>query len=274
MSPARLAATLSAAAVLLTACAFADLDGSYVLPFDDWAIQYATRQLSDPVTLLQQRIQRGEAKLEYDPDYGYLPSVLRNLQAPISSQVLVFSKTSFQAARISPHMPRALYFNDQIAVGWVRGGDVVEFASVDPRQGVAFFTLDQAETPSPRIVRRDECLQCHQSGATLGVPGMMVRSVYPDVSGMPLFQAGTFLTDHRSPLSKRWGGWYVTGTHGSQTHMGNVIYEDSNPPRPRPTSGANVTDLARLFDAGAYLSPHSDIVALMVLEHQVRMQNL
>ena len=166
MSPDRLAATLSAAAVLLTACAFADLDGSYVLPLDDWAIQYATRPLSDPVTLLQQRIQRGEAKLEYDPDYGYLPSVLRNLQAPVSSQVLVFSKTSFQAARISPRVPRALYFNDRVSVGWVKGGDVVEIASVDPRQGVIFYTLDQEKSASPRIVRRDECLQCHASGST------------------------------------------------------------------------------------------------------------
>jgi hypothetical protein len=129
--------------VLASACAFALLEGSYILPLEDLAIEYATRPLADPVTLLQQRLKRGEAKLEYDPDYGYLPSVLRNLQAPVSSQVLVFSKTSFQASRISPHMPRALYFNDRVSVGWVRGGDVVELASVDPRQGVVFFTLDQ-----------------------------------------------------------------------------------------------------------------------------------
>jgi hypothetical protein len=270
----RFAAALSASAVLLAARAFADLDGSYVLPLDDWAIQYGTRPLADPVTLLQQRIKRGEAKLEYDPDYGYLKSVLRNLQAPVSSQVLVFSKTSFQAARISPRIPRALYFNDHVAVGWVKGGDVVEIASVDPRQGVIFYTLDQEQSASPRIVRRDECLQCHATGSTLGVPGLVVRSVYPDASGMPLFHVGTFITDHRSPLSQRWGGWYVTGTSGSQTHMGNMIYQDADTPKPDSTNGGNVTDLARRFDTGAYLSPHSDIVALMVLEHQSRMQNL
>lgn len=267
-------AAILCAIVLAAACAFAQLEGSYILPLEDLAIEYAIRPLADPVTLLQQRLKRGEAKLEYHPDYGYLPSVLRNLQAPVSSQVLVFSKTSFQASRISPHMPRALYFNDRVSVGWVRGGDVVELASVDPRQGVVFFTLDQGESPAPRIARRDDCLQCHASGATLGVPGLMVRSVYPDVSGMPLFQKGAFITDHRSPLSKRWGGWYVTGTHGSQTHLGNTTYEDSNKPRAGAADGGNVTDLARLFDAGAYLSQHSDIVALMVLEHQTRMQNL
>jgi hypothetical protein len=270
----RLAAMLFAIAVLLAARAFADLDGSYVLPLDDAAIQYATRPLADPVTLLEQRIQRGEAKLDYDPDYGYLPSVLRNLQAPVSSQVLVFSKTSFQAARISPRLPRAVYFNDQVSVGWVKGGDVVEIASVDPRQGVIFYTLDQEQSTSPRIVRRDECLQCHASGKTQGVPGFVIRSVFPDASGMPLFHAGTFITDHRSPLNQRWGGWYVTGTHGTQMHMGNTIYEDVQPPRRTKIGSANITDLKTLVDTSGYLSQGSDIVALMTLEHQSRMQNL
>jgi hypothetical protein len=264
MSRNRIAAILSALAVLAAARAIADLDGSYVLPQDDWAIQYATRPLADPVTLLQQRIRRGEEKLEYDPDYGYLPAVLRSLRTPVSSQVLVFSKTSFQAARISPRVPRALYFNDRVSVGWVKGGDVVEIASVDPRQGVIFYTLDQEKSATPKIVRRDECLQCHASGATLGVPGLVVRSVYPDVSGMPLFHVGTFITDHRSPLKQRWGGWYVSGGRDGLLHMGNAIYEDANPPQSEP----------RRFDAGAYLSPYSDIVALMVFEHQTRMQNL
>ncbi len=264
MSRNRIAAILSVLAVLPAARAVADLDGSYVLPQDDWAIQYATRPLADPVTMLQQKIRRGEAKLKYDPDYGYLPSVLSNLQAPVSSQTLVFSKTSFQAARISPRVPRALYFNDRVSVGWVKGGDVVEIASMDPRQGAIFYTVDQEESRSPKIVRRDECLQCHASGATLGVPGMVVRSVYPDVSGMPLFHVGTFITDHRSPLKQRWGGWYVSGGRDGLLHMGNAIYEEADPPRREP----------RRFDAGSYLSPHSDIVALMTLEHQARMQNL
>ncbi len=270
----KVAGVIAAIAVAAASRAIADLDGSYVLPLEDSAIQYATRPLADPVTLLKQRLARGEAKLDYDPEFGYLPSMLRNLQAPLSSQVLVFSKTSFQAARISPRVPRALYFNDHVFVGWVKGGDVVELASVDPRQGVIFYTLDQEQVAAPRIVRRDECLQCHASGGTLGVPGLMVRSVYPDRTGMPLFHAGTFLTDHRSPLSQRWGGYYVTGTHGSQTHMGNVVYEDSETSRAGNGTGLNLTDLSHRFDTGAYLSPHSDIVALMTLEHQSRMQNL
>jgi hypothetical protein len=172
-------------------------------------------------------------------------------------------------------MARALYFTDDLYIGWVPGGDVLEIASVDPRQGVVFYTIDQEGGVKPRVDRRDECLQCHASGGTLGVPGLFVRSVYVERSGMPLFHAGGFVTDHRSPLLQRWGGWYVTGTHGSQRHMGNIFVEDRDyPDRLDRENGANVTDLKRRIDIDRYLAPSSDIVALMVLEHQTRMTNL
>jgi len=253
----------------------ADLDGSYVVPLDHPAIRYMDAPVYDTITRLNERIQKGEVTLAFDDHFGYLPAVLRELHVPVSSQVLVFSKTSFQAPRISPRTPRSLYYNDEVSVGWVNGGDVVEIAAVDPRQGVIFYTLDQERAAKPRIDRRGECLQCHQSGGTLGVPGLMVRSVYPQRSGMPLFTAGTFLTDHRSPLKERWGGWYVTGTSGTQLHMGNVFADNKDKPEEMDVSkGVNVTDLKDRFDTGAYLSPHSDLVSLMVLEHQTRMTNL
>ena len=261
-------------AVLTAAAALADLSGSYVVPLDNPAIQYATRPVYDPVSKLQQRLDRGEVKLEYHPDFGYLVSVLKNLQAPVSSQVLVFSKTSFQAARIYPKLPRALYFNDSVAVGFVRGGDVLEIAAADPSQGVIFYTLDQWRSTSPQFVRRDDCLQCHYNGSTLGVPGLLVRSVYPDMSGVPLYPKGTFITDHRSPLKERWGGWYVTGTHGKQTHLGNVVHDRGASAQWDVLDGNNLTSLRRHLNTESYISPHSDIVALMVLEHQTRMQNL
>ncbi len=258
-------------------CAFllrADLESSYLLPLDNEAIRYATEPLTDSVTALQDRLKKGDAKLDFDPQFGYLPSVLRELKVPVSSQVLVFSKTSFQSPRISPRTPRALYYNDRVAVGFVQSGDVVEVLSVDPREGAIFYTLDQEKTDKPRFARREQCLQCHISSGTLGVPGEVVRSVHSDNTGMPVFQAGTFVTDHRSPLKDRWGGWYVSGTHGSQMHMGNVVAEDKETGELDVTKGANVTDLKWKFDTGAYLSPHSDIVSLMTLEHQTRMVNL
>jgi hypothetical protein len=255
--------------------AYAGLDGSYVLPLDHPALQYATQPANDAITRLEQNLAAQKEKLRYDNTFGYLPAVLEKLKVPVSSQVLVFSKTSFQAPRISPQTPRALYFNDDVVVGYVRGGDVVEVAAADDRQGIIFYTLEQDQTAKASFARQDQCLQCHATGATLGVPGLVVRSVFADRSGMPAFQAGTFITDHRSAMSERWGGWYVTGTHGNQFHMGNTVVDDKDKPEPFDRSkGANVTDLTRRFDTGAYLSPHSDIVALLVLEHQTRMQNL
>jgi hypothetical protein len=254
---------------------FAGLSGSYLLPLDHEAIQYYKAPADDAISRLQRRIDSGEMKLKTDDDFGYLRSVLRALEVPESSQVLVFSKTSFQAPRIAPRTPRALYFNDRIAVGFVRTGDVLEFAAIDPKLGVVFYTLDQEPSAHPHFDRRDTCLQCHQSGGTLGVPGLVVRSVFPDSTGMPLFHAGTFVTDHRSPLKERWGGWYVTGNTGDQTHMGNAIVEDRNEPDRLQTEGTqNLADLHGKLDTGAYPTPHSDIVALMTLEHQTQMVNL
>ena len=255
--------------------ALAGLGGSWVVPLDHAAIQYASRPVNDSIAKLQRNISAGELSLDFDESSGYLPSVLKALGIAPESQVLVFSKTSFQAPRISARMPRAIYFNDRVSVGWVRGGDVLEVASVDPKQGIIFYTLDQEPSAKPRFERRDTCLQCHQSGATLGVPGLVVRSVFPEPSGMPLFHAGSFVTDHRSPFKERWGGWYVTGTHGSQTHMGNAVVRDRDKPDQLETAGTqNLTDLSRHLDTAAYLTPHSDIVALMALEHQSHMTNL
>lgn len=252
--------------------AIADLGGSYTLPIEHEAIRYETAPLDDAITRLQRKLDSGQVKLRHNVDFGYLPAMLDALKVPVSSQVLVFSKTSFQAPLIAPRMPRAIYFNDTVSVGYVRGGEVVELAATDPREGVVFYTLDQDETSHPRIQRRGECLQCHHNGATLGVPGLVVRSVYPERSGMPVFHAGGYITDHRSPLKERWGGWYVSGTTGSQQHMGNAIADTDG--QIDMSAGTNITDLKDKFNTFAYLSPHSDVVALMTLEHQSRMVNL
>ena len=259
------------------AIAVAGLTTTTMIPVDDEAIRYTKGPTDDPVARLQGRMDRGEARLKYEYDFGYLRSVLRELGVSTTSQVLVFSKTSFQAPRIAPRTPRALYFNDNVTVGFVRTGDVLEFAALDPRQGVMFYTLDQERTAHPRFARQDVCLQCHQSSATLGVPGLVVRSVTPDRTGMPVMDEPSSITDHLSPLKQRWGGWYVTGDSGDQSHMGNAVQR--NPPdddvhAPIGQGIANVTDLSPFFDTGAYPTGNSDIVALMTLEHQTQMVNL
>jgi len=268
-----LRSALLAATLALTIAAAADQPA-----YDSPPINYSKAIPADPIASLQSRIASGKAALAHDADHGYLKALLEALEIPASSQTLVFSKTSFQRHKINPRAPRALYFNDDVYLGWVRGGEVVEVSSVDPQLGSVFYTLSQNPAPAPRFVRQtDACLQCHDStGQTLGVPGHIVRSVYPGEDGMPHFNLGTFRTNYRSPIAERWGGWYVTGDHGPMRHMGNVTYSDeANPDRKASgEEGANVKDLSRLARIEAYLTHTSDIVALMVLEHQTLVHNL
>lgn len=225
----------------------------------------------EPVARLQSRMDQGQRVLSYDADRGYLESVLKELKVPVDSQGLVFSKTSFQASRISPQTPRALYFNDDVYVGWIWGGDVIEVASVDSRRGPVFYLLSQRQARRPRFVRENaSCLQCHQSQLTGDVPGLLMRSVFPDHTGMPVFAAGTYVTTDQSPMTERWGGWYMDG-NTAEPGMADGIVEDPNHPEHLTRTA---TDLSKQFNATAYLSAHSDPVALLVLAHQTHLHNL
>jgi hypothetical protein len=195
--------------------------------------------------------------------------VFDTLKVPISSQTLVFSKTSFQYRKSSPQAPRALYFNDDVYVGQVRDGKVLEFVSFDPMQGAIFYILDEHQSDRPTFQRAElDCTQCHVAAGTRGEPGVLLRSVFPTPTGTQAMQTASFITGHQSPLKDRWGGWYVTGTHGRQTHMGNVVVRDKEHPEDLDrAAGANLVDLSKQLDTSAYLTPHSDIVAHLVLAH-------
>jgi hypothetical protein len=246
------------------------------VPFSEEPINYRTAPVSDPVYKLQQRLDRGEVKLTFEPGRGYLRSVLELLEIPVSSQSLAFSKTSFQFRKISPQTPRALYFNDDVYVGWVKGGKALELISFDPHQGAIFYILDEQQVEKPAFERAElDCTQCHVVAATRNVPGVLLRSIYPKPTGAQAAQTASFTTGHQSPLSERFGGWYVTGTHGRQTHMGNVVVTNTaEPEKLDRAAGANVTDLSKKFDTAPYLTPHSDIVAQLVHAHQTQMHNL
>ncbi|TWU46738.1 hypothetical protein [Rubripirellula reticaptiva] len=236
-------------------------------------IDYLNAEVHDPCAILAKKLESGKVKLDYDETYGYLKSVLKELDVPLSSQTLVFSKTSLQLHRISPRRPRSLYFNDDVYVGYCQRGDVLEFASTDPHQGATFYTLSQSQEGEPKFVRdKGGCLSCHASTRTQNVPGFLVRSVFSDAAGRPKLGSGTFTTDHTSDFKDRWGGWYVTGNHGSMRHMGNTLCTGDETTFDRE-SGANESDLSDRFQTDSYLTPHSDIVALMVLEHQTQMHN-
>lgn len=247
--------------------------------------KYAAATPTDVIARLQQRIDTGDVTLTFDPQWGYLPSLLSALRIPSSSQTLVYSKTSFQIDKIAPRTPRAIYFGDDVYVGWVQKGGVLEVASVDPSLGAVFYTLNQQAADKPRFERQTHnCLQCHDSMLnTGGVPGFVVQSVYADRYGYPLPASHNPVSSDRSPFRERFGGWYVTGTHGDQLHMGNFVA-----PQPAGEIGnarlyidrldlkptGNVTDLSARINAKAYLAPGSDIVALMLMIHQTSVHNL
>jgi hypothetical protein len=237
-------------------------------------IRYSAASPRNAVATLAERLAKGTAKLDYETGRGYLRSLLRALDVPESSQVLVFSKTSLQRERISPRTPRAIYFNDDVLVGFCNRGAVMEISVADDAIGTAFYTINQEPGEKPVIERQtDSCLLCHSSSANQGFPGHLVRSLYVDRQGNPLLASGSFRTDHTSPLVERWGGWYVTGNSGRQKHMGNVICEGPKAPETLDGQGVNVVDLKNRFKTSLYPTPHSDIVALMVLEHQAGMLN-
>lgn len=262
--------TAAIACLALCGAAFAS-DAEYTHE----AIDYVNSTPQNAVSRLQERIEAGEARLSYDEKTGWLKSLLDELQIEPSSQMLVFSKTSLQRSRIRPETPRAIYFNDDVYVGFCRSGNVVEVAAADPELGAVFYTIDQHEAVRPALTRQvDNCVSCHASSSfTNGVPGHVVRSVYADDEGLPILSAGSFHIDHKSPLEHRWGGWYVTGTHGDQKHLGNLIAQNESNPAEFLPENQNVTDITPRFDTTSYLTPHSDIVALMVLEHQTAMHN-
>jgi len=253
----------------------ADFQGStHLMPFEEDTINYNNATPSGPVAQLQRRIESGQAKFKYDKDYGWLLSVLDELHVAKSSQMLVFSKTSLQRERISPKTPRSIFFNDNMYLGFIPGAPLIEITAVDPKLGAVFYTLDQTAQEAPRITRSMQCLECHASAKTMGVPGHLVRSFATDDQGVADINSGISQVNHRTPLDERWGGWYVTGTHGSQTHRGNLVGKAAFERHEKePGYCGNVTNLSGFFDVSPYLLNQSDIVALMVLEHQTHMQN-
>jgi hypothetical protein len=259
--------------------------GRHALGLDDALTAAAAADSSrDPVALLQAEIAAGRTTLAHDSARGYLPSLLAALDVPVSSQVLVFSRTSLQTDRIAPWTPRALYFNDDVYVGFVQESPFLEVAAVNPTTGGVFYSFNQQQRERP-VGNRETmtCLMCHQSrSATGGVPGFMVLSTVPDRMGYPITGAHEGSTTDETPLRHRWGGWYVTGTVGTNGHAGNryakpLSHEVSDKAAFRaqftsaPTSVA--ASLGERFDTTAYLTGQSDAVALMVLTHQTVVHN-
>lgn len=248
------------------------LSALLVLPLAGLAAR-AAEAPTNSIEALQAKLDAGTARLTFANDgHGWLQSVLAALGVAQDSQLLTFTRSSLQFDKINPKAPRAIYFGDDVAVAAVVEGHVLEILANDAKGGPAFYTLDTARTDKPKFEREGpRCLSCHGM-VNAYAPGWMVANITAIDDGTPQFPDVArpfYFTEQSTPFEDRWGGWYVTGTHGAMHHRGNVTARDLSHPYELPTAeGQNITDLSGRFDTRLTLQPGSDIVALMTLEHQ------
>jgi hypothetical protein len=250
------------------------------LPYDREypAIHYERTPRDNGIARLQARLDQGEVKLEFHPPRGYLDSLLAALSIDRSSQTLVYSKTSLQVGRIDAATPRAIYFNEDTYVAWVQGGENIEMGAMDAQLGQVFYVLPNQAGVAPHLKRLTlDCLACHDtyelSGG--GVPRFLLMSTYVDTQGNQLTHEGQIITSDQTELKYRWGGWYVTGQSGDQVHLGNILVHNVEElVHLDQVRRGNLETLDGLFDTRPYLTDKSDIVALLVLQHQVDVQNI
>jgi hypothetical protein len=270
--PMRIALTASLAHFALAVAAWAQSGENFEQP----PISYSATVPHDGIAAIEARIATGELKLS-GTSRTILLRLLEALHVPVETQMLVFSKTSFQRARINPRRPRALYFSDTCYIGWVPGG-LIEVTTIDPTLGPVFYSFSPQRSAAPagtvRFVRDEDCLRCHGGNFIREIPAVFARSVFADENGEPLLRFGSQVVDHRTPFAERWGGWYVTGRHGAAQHRGNSFARDESDQLVfDPARGSNLTDLSPFLETSDYPTGTSDIVALLVFEHQLATQN-
>jgi hypothetical protein len=236
-------------------------------------VSYSATAPADAIAAIQRRLDAGELTWTGD-DRAVLRALLAELRVPVASQVVVFSKTSLQRGRIQPGHPRVIYFSDDAYVGWVPGG-LMEVTTIDPTLGPVFYSIDPRafSRGAPKFVRDGECLSCHGGSFVRDVPGVLVRTVFPARNGEPLLRFGSAVVDDQTPFGDRWGGWYVTGYHGAAPHRGNAFAAETGDQLEFKPAAERPDELSAFFDTSAYLAPTSDVVALLVLEHQTSMHN-
>lgn len=274
MSPRRPALFLSAVSLSIVAVSLVGPLAAQGSPdYEQPPISYSESAPADALARISGRIAAGDLAFT-GPDRQVLRALLDALGVPVASQMMVFSKTSLQRGRIRPDRPRALYFSDSVYVGWVPGG-LMEVTAVDPKLGPIFYSFDPSTLRDgpPKIVRDGDCLRCHGGTFVRDIPGVFVRSLHADISGEPLLRHGTQIVEDDTPFEQRWGGWYVTGYHGQEPHRGNAFSSEKGDELVFAPATLRPDELSAFFTTADYLAPTSDVVALLVCEHQMGMQN-
>ena len=232
--------------------------------YESAPINYYEAEMVDEVA---EYFAKGVEGWKYVGPSGFLNDFLDTFNIPRESQVLVYSKTSFQSSKIRPESPRAIYFNKDIYVGWVPGGDFLEVIASSPTTGNNFYSISGSGSRPELVKETHRCLRCHGGSFTRDIPAPLVRSVFPDFEGQPIFKAGTAVIDQTTPIEDRWGGWFVTGT--DMVHRGNLIFKETE----RGADTGEKFDLSKVLE-NRYPGEGSDIVALMILEHQSELHRL
>lgn len=242
------------------------------------SIRYTLTPARNRVARLIDALDDGTQSLDFQPDRGYLGSLLDALEIEDTTQMLVFSATSLQADGIRPETPRAIYFNDDTYLAFVQQAPTLEIATMDEDLGPVFYTLAQDAAIRPAFERQiGACLRCHDSYSMTGggVPRFIVGSGYIGTQGQLISHEGWILTSDSTPLRFRWGGWYVSGLHGEQVHLGNFFVDDvTRLEQLEQLRVGNLSDLTGVLDTSRYPTDYSDIVALLVFGHQTRVQNV
>ena len=254
--------------ILCLAATAAGAAGPGEITFDQSPHDYWKRPLTDRFSQLKTQMESGRIALDGDSEKAFLLRLLRALDIPATSQMLVFSTTSLQLRLISPANPRALFFNEDVYVGYIPGGRI-EVVSIDPDLGGIYYIFDIPRGGQPlQAERSNRCMNCHASEDTGYVPGLVVKSVIPGPHGGSLDAYRQGLSGHGVPFNDRFGGWYVTGYRGAAEHLGNFTGRLS----PEGLTKIPIVP-GQLFDFTRYPVSTSDILPQLVHEHQAGFVN-
>ncbi len=239
--------------------------------FSEAPHNYYERQPRDAFVKVMAAIEGGQIKLDTTSEKTQLTSLLKALDVPVTSQLLVYSATSFQGGLIRPANPRALYFNEEVYVGFVPGGRF-EVAAVDPELGPVFRIFKPSPDGRPEVTRTERCMNCHAGRTSKQVPGLVVESVICTNTGASLDGFRREQVGHTIPLADRFGGWHVTGAHEHGNHLGNLMGEAA----PSSPSGYKrfPDPPGSLFDFDRYPVRTSDLFTHLIHEHQLGFHNL
>ena len=229
---------------------------------------YWQRTPTDRFSRLKADLESRRIPLDHTSEKAFVSSLLKVLDIPASSQLLVFSTTSLQLSRISASNPRALYFSEDLYLGYVPGGRI-EVVSLDPELGGVFYILDIPRDEQPlRVERSNRCMNCHAATETQFVPGLLVKSVIPGPNRGSLDAFRQDQIGHGVPFAERFGGWYLTGVHGITNHWGNLTGRLS----PEGLTKIPVPP-GKSFEFDRYPVATSDILSHLLHEHQAGFVN-